>query len=295
MTLVLGIDAAWTEQRPSGVALLRRAEGKWRLVANAPSYESFIGLAEGKPVDWRKVAGTALDIPYLLEAAESLGREKVNCIAIDMPIARNNISGRRGADQKIAIAFGATGAGTHSPNAERPGSYGARITRGFCDAGFSLATARDQIGERSLIEVFPLAALVRLMQVSKRPRYKVAKTRKYWPEIPHREDRIRRLSEEWSTIIECLRKHVVELRFEIPPTNRFSVLKPYEDALDAIICGCVGAFALEGNAEPFGDDDSAIWVPHARNADSICEYLAAIPATLSEWDSCSDTETYRDI
>jgi hypothetical protein len=31
--------------------------------------------------------------------------------------------------------------------------------------------------------------------------------------------------------------------------------------VDAIVCAWVGIAVLEGRAEPFGDDDAAIWIP----------------------------------
>jgi len=48
---ILGIDAAWTEKEPSGVALIEGARGGWRCVAVTPSYGTFLALAEGTPVD----------------------------------------------------------------------------------------------------------------------------------------------------------------------------------------------------------------------------------------------------
>jgi predicted RNase H-like nuclease len=38
-------------------------------------------------------------------------------------------------------------------------------------------------------------------------------------------------------------------------------VKAYEDALDAIICARVAICAVEGRAKPFGDENSAIWIP----------------------------------
>jgi hypothetical protein len=37
---MLGIDAAWTEKEPSGVALLKGRLGAWQCAAVAPSYQS---------------------------------------------------------------------------------------------------------------------------------------------------------------------------------------------------------------------------------------------------------------
>ncbi len=38
MAGILGIDAAWTEKEPSGVAFIEGAQGGWSCVAVAPSY-----------------------------------------------------------------------------------------------------------------------------------------------------------------------------------------------------------------------------------------------------------------
>ena len=38
-------------------------------------------------------------------------------------------------------------------------------------------------------------------------------------------------------------------------------LKAFEDALDAVICAWVAISALEDWAKPYGDENSAIWVP----------------------------------
>jgi hypothetical protein len=49
VALILGIDAAWTEHGSSALALLRVDEVGRTVVAVAPSYSGFIGLAHGEP------------------------------------------------------------------------------------------------------------------------------------------------------------------------------------------------------------------------------------------------------
>jgi predicted RNase H-like nuclease len=143
MTLVLGIDAAWTETGSSGVALLECTKDERRVIACAPSYASFVAYSEKIPIDWRKPAGGSLNVFDLLKAAARLGRAPIDVVAIDMPIARMNISGRRVADQAISTEFGSAWASTHSPTLQRPGAYGHRLTENFIAAGFSLATAQE--------------------------------------------------------------------------------------------------------------------------------------------------------
>jgi predicted RNase H-like nuclease len=198
------------------------------------------------------------------EAAKSLAGARVDVVAIDMPMSTNSISGYRTADRKLSSSFGAMQASTHTPNIERPGYHGERITMGFTRCGFHLGTVKGR-SMPSIIEVFPLAGLVRLMSLSKRPAYKVTKTSRYWPglSLPRR---ITRLIDNWRAIEAALRLEVGTLGFDLPENGpSLASLKPYEDALDAVICAWIGACFAEGKAEPFGDDEAAIWVPLARS------------------------------
>jgi predicted RNase H-like nuclease len=300
MALVLGIDAAWTETGSSGVALLECTKGERRIIVCAPSYASFIAYSEGIPIDWRKPVGGSLNVSDLLKAATRLGRAPIDVVAVDMPIARTKISKRRTADQEIATEFGGAWASTHSPTCQRPGPYGHRVTEHFIAAGFSLATKQCHSGTRSLIEVYPLAALVRLMDVRRRPPYKVARSAKYWPGSKPAE-RIDKLLKEWSAIVACLKSEISELHFKVPDRHEvahLSALKPYEDALDGIISAYVGALFLQGAAEAHGDGEAAIWVPKSRQrreTDIADRYLTAAQETLSDWNSPSDIEAFRKL
>ncbi len=300
MALVLGIDAAWTERGSSGVALLECTKGEHRVIVCAPSYASFIAYSEGIPIDWRKPIGGSLNVSELLKAATQLGRAPINVVAIDMPIARTKISKRRTADQEISRKFGSAWASTHSPTLQRPGAYGHRLTEDLVAAGFSLATKQEHSAACSLIEVYPLAALVRLMDVPKRPQYKVSRSANYWRGTKPAE-RIDKLLEEWSDIVKRLKSEISELHFKVPDRHEIahlSALKPYEDALDGVISAYVGALFLSGAAEAFGDNEAAIWVPKAATAPRCAisgGYLAAVQDTLSDWNSPRDIEAFRKL
>lgn len=260
MAIVLGIDAAWTAHGSSAVALLHTGSQARRIIAVAPSYTSFVGLADGRPVDWSRASKGPLDVGQLLNAAVRLAGSPVDVVAIDMPMSRASITGYREAERKLSSAFGAFQVSTHTPNQERPGAHGRRITSDFSGAGFRLATALTPM-PLSLVEVFPLAALLRLMGLSKRPAYKANKTTKYWPGRSQSE-RLHLLIESWRAIAAALHTEVGGLGFSLPTVSvSFASLKPYEDALDAVVCAWVGSCFLEGGAEPFGDDTAAIWVP----------------------------------
>ncbi|MEA1083696.1 DUF429 domain-containing protein [Sphingomonas sp. CD22] len=260
--VVLGIDAAWTAMRPSGVALAVRRAGRWTLCAVAPSYAYFLALARGEMLDGAPM-GAVPDVAALLDAARALAGAPVGLVAIDMPLALTPIVARRPSDNAIARAFGAWHCATHSPSAERPGALSDALRAGFAAAGYPLRTRDAQAG--GLIEVYPHPALVRLAGGSRRLPYKAGNSAKYWPGAPLA---VRRglFHAEWRRIAALLATRFDALADHLPPLADHPsgiAAKAHEDMLDAIVCAWVGVTALEGAADAYGDDDSAIWVPRA--------------------------------
>jgi len=106
-----------------GAAIIAAAEGDQETARGAaclaPSYESFIATAgQRSAISWHKPAGGAPNVGLLLEAAKLIADADVDIIAVDMPISKKPIIGRRAADDAISKAFGAAWAGTHSPTKE---------------------------------------------------------------------------------------------------------------------------------------------------------------------------------
>jgi predicted RNase H-like nuclease len=266
MALVLGIDAAWTEHGSSALALLRVDEVGRKVIAVAPSYAGFIGLARGEPAEWRQTPSGIPIVPDLLAAATVLGGEPIDVVAVDVPMSRRPIVGRRNADRAVSRAFGAFGAAVHSPSAYRPDKPVTGMVRALEAAGYELATTRSKLP--ALVEVYPLAALVRLLRAGRRPAYKVSKIARYgWPGTVR--ERIDRLLENWGSICEALVREVGAIGIDFPERSSIrsaARLKPYEDAIDAVVCAWAGACFLDGTARPFPDDDgdAAIWIPEPR-------------------------------
>jgi predicted RNase H-like nuclease len=257
--IVLGIDAAWTAGQPSGVAVMRRRRGAWQCVALAPSYESFVALAGGTPIDWRaRPAPSIADCATLLAATERLaGRPDV--IAIDMPLATHRIVARRAADNSIASAYATRGLGAHSPSETRPGPIAHAMRAGFARLGYRLATRRTAPGTRDvMIEVFPHAAAIALLGASYRVPYKLARVTQYWP-ASSPEARRRALHAQWSKLRRALAQHVTGVALRVPTSGPLAQLKRYEDALDALICAWSGAEYLAGRTRAYGDDTAAVW------------------------------------
>jgi len=266
MTTILALDAAWTTTQPTGVALAAARESGWQIVAVAPSYDAFVELAAGTPVDWnqRRFTGSAPSVPALLSAAESLAGSAVDLVTIDMPVSTVSICGRRAADNVVSREFGDRGCATHSPSATRPGPLGEALSAGFDAAGFPVAGANVRVATtRHLLEVYPHPALLVLLDSEYRIQYKVAKARRYWAG-KSRSERVVALLQEFARIHDALEETFGPLGVPLPAAEdggSLSGLKRYEDALDAVVCAWVGVRYLEGAARALGDDTAAIWCP----------------------------------
>lgn len=266
MRSILGIDAAWTSTQPSGVALIQESLCQWQVLCVAPNYHSFLSAGFGGSLDWgaRRFDGSKPDISSLLEAARNLGAATIDVIALDIPLARKEITTRRPSDSAISKAFGGKGCSAHSPNSTRPGPISNALFHQLEDNGFELDTtiSASEAGPRA-IEVYPHPALLTLLGRDYRVPYKVGNSRKYWSgESIQR--RIAHLIDEFATIHHSLSQELGDLPFDLPSSkdvDNLSYLKRYEDALDALVCAWVGKQHLLGRTRPYGDENSVIWVP----------------------------------
>jgi predicted RNase H-like nuclease len=249
---ILGLDAAWTSGRDTGVALVSGEGDWWTYRGAASSIAEFIGAAgdsrpRGLASDWPD------DARRLIEAAERRARVAVAVVAVDMPMAGTPIVGRRQADNAVSRRFGAARCGTHSPSRIRPGQLSARLRQGFEARGFRLATTRTRHPDCALIEVYPHPAIVRLVGAAERLPYKIARVRKV-----ERGGALARQRE----ILGALRGHIRGIDLTVPAsTERLGALKAFEDTLDALVCAWVGIQYVRGAVERYGDGEATIWIP----------------------------------
>lgn len=263
MRAVLGIDAAWTLTEPSGVAAALEGPNGWRLVASANSYRRFYALADGQPKEERPL-GSPPNASVLLASASALCGQPIDLVAIDMPLALSPIVGRRVSDDAVSRAYGARKCGTHTPSARRPGGISDALRQSFELAGYPLCT--DTIASPGLIEVYPHPALVELAGAAKRLPYKASKVRSYWPAATPSQRRAY-LYRQWHKIVALLECQIAGVAAALPPLARNASgweLKAYENRLDAITCAWVAVTCLERHAMPYGDANSAIWIPNPR-------------------------------
>ena len=71
-----------------GVALAVETERGWRLAAVEASYDHFLGRAKGGPPSQERPCGTKPNAADLLAAASKICGRPVDCVAVDMPLAR---------------------------------------------------------------------------------------------------------------------------------------------------------------------------------------------------------------
>lgn len=250
---VLGIDAAWTEAKPSGVALIERAAGRWQCVDVQWSYGNFLG-ANAAETNWPGAAA-------LVAASNCVAGGNLTVVAADIPLSLRPIVGRRTADQAVSTAFGSAKCSTHTPSAVRPGKLADQMRQDFAAEGYELATKATPVGtSRCLIEVYPHPALLTLCTRKERLPYKAGKRARYWKDKTPAE-RLDLLFAEWLVILEALRERIDGITLDLPAETMGTELKRFEDMLDALICAWVGAEYLDGRARPYGDDEAAIWVP----------------------------------
>ncbi len=260
---VLGIDAAWTAKNPSGVALAAEESDGWRLVAVAPSYERFAQMAEATDGHADQPDSPLPSASSLLRASRALCGREVDLVAIDMPLSTSPITCRRTSDDLVSRAYGSRKCGTHSPSAQRPGRISDDLREGFERAGYPLRTS--SVATPGLVEVYPHPALVELAGAFERLPYKAGNVGKYWPDLSPAERRAR-LYLEWRALVALLDKRVsgvVAALPELPLSASGAQVKAYEDMLEAVVCAWVAVCVLKGRAKPFGDDESAIWIPIA--------------------------------
>src|SRR5208283_1876555 len=158
-------------------------------------------------------SGSCPDAAALLASSKTLCGLPVDLVAIDMPLARGPITGRRRSDNAVSEAYGARKCGTHTPSRNRPGLISDDLKDGFGQAGYPLQTA--WISTPGLIEVYPHPALVQLANAPKRLPYKASKVRSYWPSSDAAERRTL-LLQEWARIITLLETKIIGVAKALP-------------------------------------------------------------------------------
>ena len=260
MKYILGVDAAWTEKEPTGVALLAiNNDNSIEVVKIARSYEEFCK----EKIRWdNSVTGSKPNFSGLLNYCINNGWD-INLIALDIPLSPERIVARRECDGQISRHYGGYGASTHSPNKSRPGVISETIFKQLSELGYEWNGNANE--SMSFIEVYPHTAIIEIFKYHYRFPYKVQKRLKYWPDATPKQrydnivSNLNELRGKFISYIPNLPDVLHELSMEEAYPIKY--LKGYEDALDAIVCALTGYFYLQGRAVGYGDSLSRIWVP----------------------------------
>jgi predicted RNase H-like nuclease len=263
---VLGIDAAWTAHHPSGVALVSVPKrGRPRSLRVARSYEEFCG--NGK-IDWQtKAHGSLPDISALLAACQKIAGGLPSVVALDIPLGAKPIIGRRAADKMVTRAYINRKAGTHSPTAQRPGPISRMLFEQLTACGFqwlhAKASSSQYKNSRVFIEAYPHPAIIELLNLEERLKYKVSKLQKYWPALAC-DERRKKVARQLNRLRRALNEQITGVTEWLPSAALFlrnPHLKGYEDALDAAVTAWIGCEFLAEKCVAYGDRESAIWLP----------------------------------
>lgn len=278
---ILGIDAAWTPHKPSGIALIRQAEAeKWECVAVEDSYQDFLNRSG---IGFNSKATGNVPVAELLEAVKILSEAELKLVVADIPLAKGLIVGRRRADNEISRLFGRKGCSTHTPSQTRPGPISEEIRDGFEKHGYTLATASaDRLPGRALIETYPHPALLLLMNKNYRVPYKISKAGKYFPTLSS-VDRRAAIAQKLQDVHTALSQSISRIDIAISEEPQsLRGLKSIEDRIDALVCAWVGIHVLQGNAQAIGDGEAAIWLPSKLFQPTDWSALLAPEARASE-------------
>jgi predicted RNase H-like nuclease len=243
MPVFIGVDLAWTDKYPSGVAVL-----------------------EGDAVCAHLVkAGVATSISEVRRFARANERD-VTFVGIDAPLVINNPVGQRNCERLVSQRYGSRGASCHSTNLTRfPNAPSVELARLLWEDGY--VHAPDGVASLTMLEVYPHAAQVALFDLPQTIKYKKGR-------VPDRCVGLRQLQS-------CLgRLHsgpfplrrspaLSDLLQAVPEALKGQLRKNLEDSLDAVLCAYVAYLYWYGRdklCEVFGDSASGYIVnPRARS------------------------------
>jgi len=213
-----------------------------RTVCVGRSYREFVAALRGRAPNWLEKPEHDGDFGVVLDALGDRGKTP-RAIALDLPLSKARITGRRAADQEISKGYGSKGAAAYTLTKNRPGkisedTFSLLDKRGYLFAGADVSPGLKPI----FLETYPHPVIIELLDLPYRLPYKVSKKRNYWrDQTPLR--RWELLLDSFGTLWMGLEEHLTDLNGILPnpavlsrAKYRGAPYKGYEDALDALVC-----------------------------------------------------------
>jgi predicted RNase H-like nuclease/ppGpp synthetase/RelA/SpoT-type nucleotidyltranferase len=248
VTAYLGIDLAWGERQPTGLAVL---DDDARLV---------------------HVSAVRTDEQIRAALEPWLGPD---CVAgIDAPLVVTNPTGSRPAERALSRDFRRYEAGTHPSNTGKP-EFRDGLTRG--------ARVCALLGlevHRTGIEVYPHAATVALFSLDKTLKYKAKPGR----DLDSLRGELLRLMDLLETVV-VVDDAWAALRADVVGAERKSQLRVVEDQVDAVVCAYVVWFAARhpDRVTTYGDEETGLIVtPSLGRHDPVRSAVEAYAARHGE-------------
>jgi predicted RNase H-like nuclease/ppGpp synthetase/RelA/SpoT-type nucleotidyltranferase len=224
VTHYLGIDLAWGERRPTGLAVLDDDARLLHLSAVGDDDEIVAALT-----------------PFLAPPVLA---------GIDAPLLVTNATGSRPAEQALSRDFRRFEAGTRPSNTGKPefaqGTRGARVCK-------RLGLVVHETG----LEVYPHAATIALFGLDKTLKYKAKPGR----DLDLLRSELLRLMGLMETVIQPDEAWAA-LRASVETATRKSQLRVAEDQVDAVVCAYVALYAdrWPERTTSYGDPESGVIV-----------------------------------
>ena len=273
----VGLDLAWGERKPTGVAVLDDA-GKLLYVGVAQD-DTAIRAAVG---------------PYV----------QGDClVAFDAPLVVTNPTGQRPSEAALNRDFAKFEAGAHPTNTGKP-EFASMPRAARLAAALDLDVDPHSPSTRRAIEVYPHPATVALFRLGRTLKYKskpgrsVAQLRS---ELLRLMDLIQTLAQASPPMRVTDHDGWMALRHSVETAERKSELRRAEDPVDAVVCAYVALFATRrpGDVTIYGDAETGATITPTLPSDlvpappeptpgavrdAIAEFATRRPALLSATD-----------
>ena len=233
----VGLDLAWGERKPTGVAIIECTGDTGRLVyAGAATDDDSIRAALAPYVQGDCVVG------------------------IDAPLVVTNPTGQRPAERQLNADFARFQAGAHPTNTGKPEFAGTPRGARLAEV-LGLDIAPDSTAPRRAVEVYPHAAAVALFRLGRTLKYKAKPGRTVAglrAELLRLMEHIEELAQATPALRVADSDDWVHLRDVVESASRKSELRTAEDPVDAVLCAYVAMFAFRRPADvtTYGDAET---------------------------------------
>lgn len=215
----VGLDLAWGQRKPTGVAVVDDAG---RLVAAAAATDD--------------ASIRSMVAPYV---------EGDCVVGIDAPIVVRNPTGQRPAERALNADFAKFQAGAHPSNTNKP-EFADGTRAGRLAEALGLDIDPHTQGSRRALEVYPHAATVALFRLGRTLKYKAKPGRsvaQLQAELLRLMDLVEGLASAEPSLRVADSPDWVRLREVAENAERKSELRRVEDPVDAVVCAYVALYA----------------------------------------------------